>query len=293
MRTTSALALAFTLALPLSAADDPVDLKWSLKEGDTFYVKNVQKMDMTIGVLGNSQDVKQTGTTVVRMKVKSATPGATVVEMTYVDFQIESTAPGAGAVGEKLKGLSLVATLNDKLKVTKLEGYDKFLDALSGGDANQKAVMKLMLGEDVVKQMFSQAFIAVPGKPVGVGDTWADSDKLSMGPLGNFQLKQTFKLEGVTDGMAKIGSKVELTYKPGEGGAGGLPFKITKADMKADKYTATYTFDIRAGRLKGASADAIISGTMTASANGQEIEITMKMKMKQTTEVTDKNPVVD
>jgi len=288
--------LTATLALALAVAPaqtGPVTLKWTLKEGDLFYAKTVQDMDMSLGVLGMNQDIKQKVTTVVRFKVKSASPSATVVEMTYVEFTTDGGGfPGAAAIGEKLKGASITATLNDKMKVTKVEGYDKFLDAISGGDENQKTLLKAVMSEGTVQQMFSQTFAIAPGKPVAVGDTWTDTDKMSMGPMGDFVLKQTFKLEGVTGGVAKITSKVEMDFKPGAGG-GGFPLKITKADMKADNYRGTYSFDTKAGRLKDATADGSIAGSMTASANGQDIDITMKIKMKGTTAVTDKNPVRD
>src|SRR5581483_11938365 len=96
-----------TLALALAVAPaqtGPVTLKWTLKEGDLFYAKTVQDMDMSLGVLGMNQDIKQKVTTVVRFKVKSASPSATVVEMTYVEFTTDGGGfPGAAAIGEKLK----------------------------------------------------------------------------------------------------------------------------------------------------------------------------------------------
>jgi hypothetical protein len=290
---TAATTLALALALAPAQADG-VNLKWSLKEGDTFYVKTVQDMDMTIGVMGQNIDQKQKGTNVIRFRVKSAKPGATVVEMTTIAFDMDAGLPGAGGLTEKMKGLNFTVTLDDKLEVTKLEGYDKFLDAIAGEDEAQRKLMGTLIPEATFRQMISQTFVISPGKPVKVGDTWTKSDELSMGPLGSFALKQTFTLNDVTGGVAKIGSKADMKFKPaGKGGAGGLPFQITRADMKADKFAGTYQFDTRAGRLTEATADGTMSGTMTASAGGQEIEISMKMKMKSTTTVTDRNPVKD
>jgi hypothetical protein len=290
MTTATTLALALALA---PAQADGVNLKWSLKEGDTFYVKTVQDMDMTIGVMGQNIDQKQKGTNVVRFRVKSAKPGATVVEMTTIAFQMDAALPGAGGLTEKMKGLNFTVTLDDKMEVTKLEGYDKFLDAIGGDDENQRKLMATLIPEATFRQMISQTFVISPGKPVKVGDTWTKSDELSMGPLGSFALKQTFTLNEVDGGVAKIGSKADLKFKAAAGGGGGLPFKITKADLKADKFTGTYDFDTKAGRLKEATADGTMSGTMTASAGGQEIEISMKIKMKANTTVTDRNPVKD
>jgi len=294
MMTASTLALALAL-VPTQAQADGVTIKWVLKEGDLFYAKSTQVMDMTIGVMGQNIDQKQESNTVVRFKVKSVKPGATVVEMTTVEFKLDAGAgvPGIGGIAEKMKGMTFTATLDDKMQVTKLEGYDKFLDTISDGDDNMKKLLKSILPQDTFKQMFSQTFAIAPEKPVSVGDTWKQSDKMPLGPLGEFTMKQSFKLESVTDGLAKIGLKAEMEFKPGGGGDGGLPFKITKGDIKSDKFTGTHTFDVKAGRLKESTTDAVMSGSLTAAAGGQEIEITLKMKIKQKTEVTEKNPVRD
>jgi hypothetical protein len=287
----SSLVLVLSLA---PAQTGPVTLKWSLKEGDQFYAKSVQDMDMSIGVMGMNQDMKQKMTTVVRYRVKSAAAGATVVELTYVDLTSDGAGglPGVDEILKKIKGSSVTATLNERMKVTKVDGYDKFINNIAGEDEGQKTMLKMVMSKDTVQQMFSQTFAVASGKPVAVGDTWTDSDKLSMGPLGSFGLKQTFKLEGVTDGIAKVSAKVEMEFKPGEGDAA-FPVQLTKADLKTEKFTGTYLFDTKAGRLKEATTDASINGTMTAAAGGQEIEIAMKMKIKGATTVTEKNPVRD
>ena len=51
-----------------------------------------------------------------------------------------------------MKGVTLTATLDGKMEVVKLEGYDKAIDALAGGNEQTKTVIKGLLPEAVAKQ---------------------------------------------------------------------------------------------------------------------------------------------
>jgi hypothetical protein len=257
-----------------------------------FYNKMAVTMDQTIEVMGQMIDQKIEMKTVLKFKVKSAKSGATVVEMTYLENKIDAKGlPGAN-IGDKLKDVTFTATLDDKLKVTKLEGYDKFLDALADGDEAQKKLMKAMLPEDTIRQSFGQTFAMVPEKPVAVGDKWERTDKMPFGPLGKVETKSAFKLDSVKGDVATISMKGDLTFKAGEGDAG-LPFKISKADLKAEKFTGTHTFDMKAGRLASSKVEMDMAGTMTIEVGGNTVDAKLKQKMTTTGVVTEKNPIVD
>lgn len=280
------------LALLVAAAPDTYSLQWKLKEGDVFYNKTQVTMDQNIEVMGQAMDQKITMKTVLKFKVKSVKGGTTVVEMTYLENKVDAAGLPGGNVGEKLKNVMFTATLNEKMEVTKLEGYDKFLDALSDGNDEQKKLMKAMMPEATIRQMFGQTFVLAPAKPIGVGDTWNRSDKMSLGPLGAVEAKAAFKLEGVKGDIATIGVKGDIAFKAGEG-AEGLPFKITKADLKADKFTGTNKFDMKVGRVVETNVDMEMSGTMTIAVAGQTVDAKLVQKMKAVGVITDKNPIVD
>ena len=74
---------------------------------------------------------------------------------------------------------------------------------------------------------------------------------MPLGPLGNVETKSAFKLDSVKGDVATISMKGDLTFKAGRRRRRGLPFKITKADLKAEKFTGTHTFDMKIGRLTG------------------------------------------
>src|SRR5262245_15256345 len=91
MRIATALAMLVGLALVSQArAEDPVALKWNLKEGDSFYSNSVADMEMTMTVMDKDLEITMKVTTVQRFKVVSAKPGATKVEMIILGMKIEA-----------------------------------------------------------------------------------------------------------------------------------------------------------------------------------------------------------
>ena len=178
------------------------------------------------------------------------------------------------------------------MKVAKLEGYDKFLDAVSDGDEDQKKLMKAMMPETAIRQSFGQTFMIAPDKPVAVGDKWDRTDKMALGPLGNVETKSAFKLDEVKGDVATISMKGDLTFKAGDADAG-LPFKITKADLKAENFAGTHKFNMKTGRLVASKVEMEMAGTLTIEAAGMTVDAKLKQKMTTTGVVTDKNPIVD
>jgi hypothetical protein len=285
--------LAFVLAAAPAAADT-YTLKWKLNAGDVFYNKSNITTDQTIEV--NGQEVPQAikMDMVIRFSVKSAKADATVVEMTYLAMKVDAQGlPGAN-VADKLKGVAFTATLNDKMEVTKLEGYDKLLEAIAGDDATMKKLLKAMMPETTIRQTFSQTFVIAPARPIAVGEKWDRTDKFGLGPLGNVEAKQSFKLDAVRGDVATISVKGDLTYKAADGADdAGLPFKITKADLKADKFDASYGFNIKSGRITDTKVSMNMSGTMTIGVAGMEVDAKLTQKMTMVGAITEKNPIVD
>ena len=281
-------------------AQEAVSLKWTLKEGTNFFAKSVTDMDMTMQLLNMDVDMKMKVTAVQRFKVLSVKPGASKVELSIQKMDMEMTSdklpggiPGLGAIGERVKGTTLTATLDDKLAVTKLEGYEKFVEKLAGDDEMLGKQMKQQFSEESLKQMFSQVFAFAPDKPVKIGETWTRTDKMPAAGL-EAVVKQKYKLDSVSNGVAKIGLTGDLTFQAGKAFPG-LPegVDIKKFDMKADKFTSTLYFDTKAGRLTENKMDMDLMGDISMALGGQTIDMTMKIKARQTTTISDKNPVVD
>jgi hypothetical protein len=280
------------VALLITAPTEQHTLEWKFQEGDVFYSRSTVTIEQTIEVAGQSIEQKMEMEMVMRFRVKSVKPGAKVVEMTYLQYSLNASNLPGEDLADKFKGLSFTATLNDKLQVTKLEGYDKFIDALSDGDDNVKKIMKAMLPENTLRQSFSQTFLISPGRPVAVGDKWEHTDKMAIGFLGDVEAKTNYKLDSVKDNMAIISLTGDIKFKVGEGDDS-LPFKFKKIDMKVEKYTGTHKFDLKIGRVTETKMTMDMAGTMTIEAGGMEVEAKLKQTMTMVGKNTDKNPIKD
>lgn len=292
MRT--AVLLLALLAAP-AAAQDAIPLKWSLKEGDKFFAKSETEMEMNVTAMGQSQDIKMTLSAVQRFKVIDAKQDSTTIEMTMLSMEMKApiAVPGLAGLGEKVKGATLTAVLDDKLKVTKLQGYDKFLDKLADGDEAAKKVLKQQFSEASMKQMVGQVFTFGNDKPVKVGDSWPRTESMQFGGFDTIA-KMKCKLDSVTDGVAKISWTGDLTFKAGTA-IPGLPegIQVDNFEMKAKKCVGAMKFDTKVGRLTENNQDADLDCSMTIAAAGQKIDMTMKIKVKQRVTIGDKNPTAD
>lgn len=288
MRALTALALAAACAAP-AAADE---LKWNLKAGDTFYTRNVVENDMTVEVMGQTLPMKQTITGVLKVEVTAASADSRTVKLTYLDMKMDLgvPVPGAEGVGDKFKGATLTATLDKDFKVTKLEGYDKFADKVTGDDPAAKAMMSGLINEDTLRQTFGQIFIPLPAGPAKAGETWTKDEKVPLSGFGTMTVKRKFDLEGEKDGVATIKETGDVTFKPGEGAKGGLPFEIKAGELTVKDYKGTHQFDAKAGRLKSSKSSMAMSGEMSVEAMGQKIDMKLGGTSKTTVTVSDKVP---
>jgi hypothetical protein len=288
-------ALLLALVASPAAAQDAIPLKWSLKEGDKFFVKDESEAKMSMGFMGQNQEVKFTATIIERFKVIASKQDSTTVELTVQEMKIRGSVPipELTRLSEKIKGTTISAVLDDNMTVTKILGYDKFIDKLSDNDEKQRKEAKAQFSETAVSEMFSQVFSFSPSKPVKVGDTWPRSEKTSFGGIDSVS-KMKFKLDSVSNGIAKLGYTGEVTFKEGAT-LPGLPdeLQVDKMDLKVDKFGGTLKFDTKLGRLTETTQDSDANGTLSLSAGGMKFEMTVKMKIKQKVTIEDKNPIKD
>src|SRR5262249_48342005 len=153
---------------------------------------------------------------------------------------------------EQLQGAVFKITLSPKMEITKFEGFDALVKKIAARDEDAATVFKGWIKEDAVKRPLETWFRSLPNKPVAKGDTWETKLSVAFGPLGTLATENTYTFQGTekADGkeLAKITVATKATYAPPEGDTG-LPFKITKGDLKAEGGKGTLLFDPEAGRL--------------------------------------------
>jgi hypothetical protein len=277
--------------------DGKYSLQWKFRDGDTFFVVQDTKMQQFMSFMGQDIDMKIKAQTVIRYRVKEVKKNATVVEMTFLRQKMEMDGPVAlpGAdFGDKLKNLTFTFTVDDKWNVVKFEGYDKFLEAIGGEDPMIAAMLRAVLPESMVRQSFGQTFSLAPDEPLAVGDTWQRKEKMPLGPIGNIEVNTRYKLQEVKDSIAKLSISGDMKWTGGDDGmAPKLPFKISEADIRTDKFDGFVTFDLKKGRLASSQMNMNLKGSLTIAIADQKVGMDIKQQMQVEMKIVDKNPVTD
>ena len=281
-----------------------VYLRWQLQEGKTFYQKTVTETKQTMKVMNTDvvQTQKQTfcfswtpqahigDTWVIKQKIE--------VAAMEIDIGNQKIKGGAGGpLADFLKALvdsEFTITLDTRhMKVTKMEGRDKFIKKLAKANPNMKPMLDQILSESALKQMAEPAFAAIPGTRIRRGGKWQRESDLDMGPVGRYTNVHNYTYEGRADGSALDKIKVETTLiyneplQGGQPGNDGLPFKIQSADLKGSAGTGTILYDREKGRVAKMDLKQDVSGKMTIEIGGQTTEITLKQSQATTTTISD------
>ena len=289
----NALFASILLTLAVAPAADEVTIRWKLAQGDTFYTKTVAVLEQTVSVMGNDMEQNQTQTSVNRYKVLKADDKGMVIEQTIMRSDVDGNIPGVGDFTKKLKGATLTFTLDTDMKITKIEGFQAMLDKIADGNDDVLKVMKATLTEDTYKVAVEDLFRVGTTKPTAVGDTWKRDYNMPLGPLGRMEMNAKYKYEGATGDVAKITYTADAKFSAPKDGEAIGPVAITKADLKAESFSGTILFDLKAGRLQEIKADMKMNGTITVKAGDNEIEVGMKQKVKTTNTIHTNNPADD
>jgi hypothetical protein len=288
-------------------AQDKADLTWKFEKGKAFYQTMTTETTQQIKVMQMDMNQKQNQTFIFSWTPKDQDKDKNWViqqkiEAVKMDIEIggnkityDSTNPTAANnplsdFFKALVGTEFTITLSPEMKVTKIEGRDKFLEKLVGVNPQMKPLLEQLLSEEALKQMADASFSVVPNKEVKKGETWKRESKLSLGPIGTWNNTYEYTLDSIEKNIAKIGVKTTMKYeKPGENAAGGLPFKIKSADLKSDSASGTIEFDTSLGRVAKVEMNQTLKGKLEIEIGGttSPVELTQTQKTTVTTSADD------
>ncbi|MDP6442640.1 MAG: DUF6263 family protein [Pirellulaceae bacterium] len=291
--------LATALAGSRANAAESGLLKWKLKAGETFYLKNVQTLKQT--VTANGRDVEQNSvqTSISRFSVKSVSAkGGTVIEQTVLKTTTEGNLPGAGdtSISDKMKGVRFTITLDDHHKVVKFEGYDEFIKKMTGGDKAVAAALRAMMPQETIQKTASETFSQLPGNIVSTGDTWKRAYNLTMGPIGDMAVKATYVYYGKATveetSVDRIKYVASMKYSPPKA-AGGvrLPFTIVGGRLNSDEFSGTLHFNSATGKIVDSTVSMKVSGDLTLQVEDEKRTIGLKQEVTTESYILDENPL--
>lgn len=281
MRIRTGLVLAcFTfVALPVHGQ---TTLEWKLKEGDKFFMKNVTITKQTVEVAGQKTPMGSTQTTISSMTVLKKTADTVVLRQQVEEQLMQAEGPAAAVqqrAAQLMKGAVMTFTLDTKGRVTKFEGYEELVQRLSEGNPDVAKGIRITLTEETLKQAIQEAFTMSPGKPVRKGDSWLSKMSMSMGPIGQFSVDQTYTYQGTDKGLEVISLKAAFKHMPPANADSGLGFRVVKSNMAAKRAVGSLRFDAKRGRLVSHDFAAQLEGNMTLDVNGKEVSMKMDIDM--------------
>jgi hypothetical protein len=293
MRTRFGAALVLLLSGLVAPAYGQVDMRWNFPQGGQFYIEDVQKIKGTLMVQGQTINQEQEQTFISRFTVLSKNAdGSVVLERRIESMKVNSNlpTPGMDDLIKQLEGATFKVTVTSAMAVSKIEGVDEYIDRVTKANPMLGQLFRAMFSEDTLKAALDEAFGCLANKTVKPGDKWTHKGAIPMGPMGTIVGDNTYVYDGPQDGLHKVTVKGTLTYKMPQAGAGGLPFQVTKADLKADEARGTIYYDAAKSRPARTEMKVHMKMTMTATAMGQNIDLTMDQDVTVQSRLLDKKP---
>src|SRR5262249_16137014 len=184
--------------------------------------------------------------------------------------------------------------------VKEIKGRDDFIKTLAKANQQLEPLLKAILSDTALKQMFDQSFAVLPPAEkaaIKKGDTWKkDNVMLDLGPIGTYTNNYTDTNDGV-DPETKFGIiKVDTDLKygiPAAAQSGQLPFKITKANLesKPKEATGVIHFDLENGRIDNSNMKLKLEGNIDIEIGGQTTTGRLSQTQTATLETSTTNPL--
>lgn len=233
---TLSMLLMLTLSFSLTQAQK-YDIKYQLKEGETYLLKQTTEQVVNISVMGMKQEVKQRNAFEYSYLVEKVADGVQTIKVTYQAIESSrEAAQGSTSYNSRtdtapdgveskymaaLIGESFWLTMDESGEVLSVKGTEDLLDKgisqIDGVDettmATLKGQLKRQFGDEAMKSNMGQISAIFPSKKVKVGKTW--KKEVSTKTIMALNMSSVYTLDKVEDGKAYISFETEIT--PGEG----------------------------------------------------------------------------
>jgi hypothetical protein len=286
---------ALVLLVPALPAPAQVPLRWKFKPGDAFAVEEKSENQQKLKLSGSEERRDLDETRVSRFKVLKTTPdGGAILEQKVESVKVVPAGVGVKAdasVLKQLEGATFTITLDGRGKVVKLDGYDKFVAAVTRANPDEAKMLRRLLTEENLRRPLDLLFGFGPEKPVTRGAKWQLASQVPFGPFGMLQLTDhyTFEDDKLPDkGVVKLSTSTAITYKLPE--PGGLPFKVVGGDVRVKESKGDIFFNADTGRLVRREGHEFLRGVFTLAMDSRRLEMVIEQEQTRTVRVLDSPP---
>jgi hypothetical protein len=299
MKKTILVSMALAFALSVTAQNT---LKLNPEKNKTYRFKSVSDQSVSQTVNGMEQNTNSISTTYLSFKALEITPEFIVAEVHIDSIISKSNAMGKNvlissanegnmaseeasdvmsAVMNRISKNSLFAKIDFSGKVREIVNYNMVSQMILKDTALIKGMaapaLKLQASntasQDALKLIIESFTYNLPNREVKEGDTWNFSAPINSGGM-ELEVKSDYKLDKITGNDAQIES--ESSIKPA---LNAKPMKYGGANITYDNLTglgkANMVIDVQTGFMKTASSRMHITGDLSVSVQGMNMNIPM------------------
>jgi hypothetical protein len=192
--------------------------------------------------------------------------------------------PGLMNFFRKMLGAKFTVTLDKSFKVEKVDGVKEFLTSLAADSSTMDAILKTIMTEDSVKQMFDPSMGLLPSSPKKPGDKWKYETSFNLGPIGSYNISYNCTYVGPDKDMDKIEVETSFVYQApkDEPSSNGLLFRIKEGKMVSQPSPkGVIKYNPRLQRIESADIEIKMKGDLTVTIGMSDTNV--KLLQTQTT----------
>lgn len=281
------------------AADDAVQLTWEFQKDKTIYQEMKTSTKQTIKYQGMDTVQNESDTFVFSMTPQEVDKDKNWIILEKLEsFQISIDNGGTTTTYGSNKALvgsefKLAISPAPNFGVRWVDSYDDFAKKLVKANPQMEAGLKIIVGNDRIRQMVSVAFVDFPTKSVKKGYTWTKDMPPNMTALGGFKDVNKFTYEGRDGKLDKIKVDTTFTMTPPTAAASAavLPFKVKSAKLTSKIFHGTILFDNEKHRMDSMKDKMTLEGKMDLDNGGKLMSVDYAREEKTDVNITDTNPL--
>ena len=296
----SALALAFT---PISKK---VDLQFKLEKGKTYTQTIVMNTETKQSIQGMEQIINQAASAETTMELKNEGTGSNTYTIWYEsismsidqggmkqEFNSDTTAlDNVDPMSQILSALTkkkFDAEIELSGTIKEVNGLEEIISDATAPMGDQASMVSEQIsgsfGDSGLAKNMEMFTAIMPGKIIKVGDTWTNEQFTASGlPL---ILRNTYTLKSVTDGMATIEVKSDISVDPAKSSTEIQGMKASYF-LEGDR-TGTMQMQVKTGFVTSANITDEIVGSINLESSPQIPEgMTIPIEMNMNTKLSSK-----
>ena len=295
-----------TLALAFAPMAKKIDLQFKLEKGKTYTQTTVMNTETKQSIQGMEQIIKQTANAETKMKLKSEGSGSNIYTLWYEnismsidqggmiqEFSSDTTAlENVDAMSQIFASMTkkeFDADIDLKGTIKEVTGLEEIITDATAPMGEQASMINEQIssgfGDSGLAKNLEMFTAVMPNEAVKVGSTWTNEQFTASGlPL---ILRNTYTLKSLSDGIATIEVKSDISVDPANSSA-------EIQGMKASYFlegnrTGTMQMEVKTGFVTSANIDDEIFGSINLESSPQMPDgMTIPIEMNSNTKLSSK-----